>query len=539
MLKGSNRRIFFLNKILFVELFFLFVSFSVVYPQSLPDYSDRKVFLYDSSKTISSTIAISDGEIDENEFYVGPGDVFLISIIGLEEKIFRGKISLDYKLHLPLAGFIDLTDLTLVEAKSQIEKAILREYKNVRVFISLDEIRRIKVTLSGDVVKPKTYSLFANSRLVDLITISEGVNKTANLREISITDKNGNKKFYDLVRFTRLGDKKQNPYLREGDFVFIDLADKSVSILGAVKFPGTYEYIKNQKLSELILFSGGFLAKAKTDSIEIIRFKEDNKTQYSLFISKEEIETKDFTLMNKDKVVIRDIPEYLKDNSILIEGFVKYPGVYSIIDNKTTLTEIIQRAGGFTDKASLFDATLERRIGTESIDPEFERLKLIPRQDMTDDEYDYYKSKSRSRSGKVVVDFFELFVNKNIEEDITLRRNDKITVPEKKNYIIMIGQVVNPGAIEFKEGLTYSDYIKLAGGYGWRALKSDVRIVKVNSGEWIDADDDIVLQPGDTIWIPEDPPGPKFWDLTKDILFILGQVATVVAAVIAVIVSSR
>jgi hypothetical protein len=47
------------------------------------------------------------------------------------------------------------------------------------------------------------------------------------------------------------------------------------------------------------------------------------------------------------------------------------------------------------------------------------------------------------------------------------------------------------------------------------------------------------LEPGDIIWIPEEPPGPKFWDVFLTTLGVLGQVATVVAATIAVIIATR
>ncbi|MDP1994105.1 MAG: hypothetical protein Q8K40_02555, partial [Ignavibacteria bacterium] len=107
------------------------------------------------------------------------------------------------------------------------------------------------------------------------------------------------------------------------------------------------------------------------------------------------------------------------------------------------------------------------------------------------------------------------------------------------DYINLIGQVVQPGKIPYDIHLKVQDYIALAGGFGWRAVDSDVRVVRSNSGEWIDEDDVDVLYPGDIIWIPEDPPSPKFWDFTKDALFIIGQVATVVTAAVAIIVSSR
>ena len=59
------------------------------------------------------------------------------------------------------------------------------------------------------------------------------------------------------------------------------------------------------------------------------------------------------------------------------------------------------------------------------------------------------------------------------------------------------------------------------------------------TGEWVDADDVDSLETGDTIWIPETPPGPKFWDVFTTSLTILGQVASIIAATIAVIIATR
>jgi protein involved in polysaccharide export with SLBB domain len=158
---------------------------------------------------------------------------------------------------------------------------------------------------------------------------------------------------------------------------------------------------------------------------------------------------------------------------------------------------------------------------------------------MTEDEYDYFKSKSRQRSGRVVIDFVKLFQNNDLKENIILRKNDIINVPEKKDYIIMLGQLVNPGKIIYDSTLTIKDYINLAGGFGWRALEGDVRVIKARTGEWIDADDIDKLKPGDTIWVPENPPGPKFWDVFTDVLTIVAQLAAIVAASAAVIVATR
>ena len=137
-------------------------------------------------------------------------------------------------------------------------------------------------------------------------------------------------------------------------------------------------------------------------------------------------------LKNSDQVIVREISEYYDEQWVNLKGEIKYPGLYKIVKDRTTLSEIINQAGGFLEDASLVDATLYRTNADTTADPEFERIKLIPRVDMTDDEYDYLKAKSRQRYGKVVVDFSALFEDNQFSEDVILKRGDVISIPEKK-----------------------------------------------------------------------------------------------------------
>lgn len=507
--------------------------------QILPSYSERAFNVFaDSLKTYVSESA-TEGAIDPEKYILGPGDKIFISISGIEETKHLLQINHEGFLYIPRVGGLFLNGKSLSYGKTIIQNAIDKYYKDVDIFISLSEFRNIKVSLIGDVNRPSTFTLKSNSRLLDLFIISGGLKNTANFRNISIKSLDGQVKEFDFLSFLRKGNLDSNPLLKEGDLVKVDRTDKIVFLSGNIKYPAAYEFLPDESVDELIELGGGLLSKSRTDSIEVIRFDENGKTQFSLYFDYNELLKNKILLRHKDHVIVRELPEYLEENFITIKGKVRYPGWYKISKNHTTLTEIINEAGGFLEDASLYDATLIRTSADTTIDPEYERLKLLQRPDMTDDEYDYLKAKSRQRTGKVVVDFVELFQNKSQSEDVILKQGDQIIIPEKKNFIIMLGQFVNPGKIVYHPDYTVDDYIRLAGGFGWRALEKDVRVIKVNTGEWIDVDDIEKLDPGDTIWVPEDPPGPKFWDIFTTSLQVLGQVAAVIAATVAVIVATR
>ncbi len=518
--------------------FMLFLSCinAIAFSQTDPSYSDRGSIVFDVNGQPKSGDPTGDLSVDENTYILGPGDVFSISIDNAEALIYEAKVNPDGFLIIPKAGILKVSGMILKDAKKNILALIREKFKTHNIMITLSTIRSVKIDVYGEVQKRGGKVVFANSRLSDIL-LEAGINNGADIRNVKIISKLNVTNHYDLLQYIRLADRTQNPVVQEGDYISVGKSDRTVSVSGAVMFAGKYEYKSGETLYDLIKITGGFLDEAFTDTIEIIRFLPDSKTQMTVKLSNQELLNNNFFLQNKDIIVIRSKPEYLKENIVTITGQVKYPGKYKIDEGKTHLSELITISGGYLEKASLTDASLKRFIGADTIDTELERIKLIPRTDMTDDEYDYLKAKSRQRKGQVVVDFRNIF--KSLEDDVVLRNGDEIIIPEKKEYIIIIGQAVFPGNVEYMPGLTVQDYIKLAGGFSWRAEQGKVRIVKAKTGEWIEEDEIIALEPGDTIWIPEEPPAPKFWDIFKDSLTILGQVATVVAATIAVIVSSR
>lgn len=526
-------------KILFIIVVFLTISKSI-FSQPLPSYPERTLFDgKDTTFLALSLLESSEGPINPEEYYVGPGDIIFVSISGIQERNFSLKINPDGHLYIPQIGVLDLRDKTLQQAKDLIKERLLRSFKDVEIYVTLQAFRKIKVSLIGNVMKVGNFIVSSSSRLLDVFSLSKGITPSSDLRNIRVISKNGLEKKYDLLRFIRLADISQNPNLMDGDIIIVDKAERFVSLLGHIKYAGNYEYKPNETVAEILELAGGLMFKAFKDSIEIIRFTEDGKKQFSIYYNYDYLMNNDVYLKPNDMIVVREIPDYFDIQYVTVRGEVRYPGVYKIQKNKTKLSDIIKEAGGFLDNASLVNSTLYRTESDTIPDPEFERIKLIPRSEMTDDEYDYFKAKSRQRNGKVVVDFENLFLKNKTDEDVILKSGDIITIPEEKEYITIIGQVVSPGNIPYKKDLKVDDYIRLSGGFGWRAVEGDVRVIRSNTGEWVEADDAQYLYPGDIIWVPEKTPPPKFWDVFTTSLQVIGQIAAVVSATVAVIIATR
>jgi len=112
---------------------------------------------------------ISSGFIDPNNYLVGPGDSLLILIKGLDELAWKINVSQEGTIYVPKVGEIAIKNLNLAVSKIKIGNAIKQFYKNVDIFITLIDVRKIKVSLNGDVKKSSVVIVPATSRLSDVI----------------------------------------------------------------------------------------------------------------------------------------------------------------------------------------------------------------------------------------------------------------------------------------------------------------------------------------------------------------------------------
>jgi protein involved in polysaccharide export with SLBB domain len=392
------------------------------------------------------------------------------------------------------------------------------------------------ITVSGAVKSPGVYSMPPTSRVSQVVKRANAIPDSIitldrpSWRNIKLIRKADTTRI-DLLKFKVLGDNNENPYLKDGDVIQIPKIEKFVSIFGQINQEGVYELIPGDHVSDIIELALGLTGRAYKKSAYITRFKngrnETEKINFSLKKALNSVHSNYDPLLQKDdRIYIREIPEYHEEYFVIIHGEVEFPGQYSIEENQTTLLDIIEQSGGPTQDADLTNAYLQRRSREDIVDPEFERLKEMPIEEMTQLEYEYFKTKSREMQGKYSIDFENLWQSKDKKHNIQLKHNDFIFIPDKSVTVNVSGQVKDPGLITYIPNKNYLYYIKQAGGFSWNARRSKIRIIRASTGEWLKPDEETVLEVGDMVFIPEKP-DIDYWALFKDGMLVISQIATV------------
>lgn len=477
-----------------------------------------------------------DQPIDPRIYKLGPGDKISIFIWGNIQAQHNLTISPEGKLLVPNIGPISVSGMYLKSAKLTIKRKVLERFKNVSVSVELSALRDFKVSIGGAVMFPGIYTANGITRVSEIITMAGGFHFDNPLsiishRNIIVKHIDGLIDTADVFLFEQTGDLRYNFKLNNGDEIFVPLREKNVNIygiFGGVKNPGFFEYSYRDSLKDLISLGHGFTLDVDSSMAELVRFAPDGSTIIrDTILLGEHMQDKnqDIKMMPDDRVYVKTIKNYNEKHQILIKGEVKNPGYYAITPESTLLSQIIMEAGDFAPLASLSEAKMTRQTDVDEIDEEFERLKLMSVSDMTDVEYDYFKIKSREKSGRVSVDFNKLFSG-SAENDIILRDGDIITIPRINEVINITGEVAIPGFLRYNPAFNYHDYIRLAGDYSFRANKSKVRIISGTTGEWKKAKRSTILKPGDIIMVPEKGKS-KFFIYVKEVLSFTANLATV------------
>jgi protein involved in polysaccharide export with SLBB domain len=355
--------------------------------------------------------------------------------------------------------------------------------------------------------------------------------------ELSRLEPDGNRtlQYIDVTSLPLNGQSDNDVILQNFDKIHVyslldQIPQQVVKVFGEVKNPGEYTLEKNMRVSDLILRAGNVKRNAYLLEAEVAKV-DPNKPVKSVRVNLQQVldgsdPSQNILLEADDFVFVRQIPKWKVGPAVTLRGEVTFPGIYVIVEDSTLLSEIIAQAGGLTTDAYVREAKLIRMREPLVEDKEFERLKTMMRDEMTDLEYEYYVMKQNtSELREIVVDFYKLLRTGDRSEDVVLEDGDVIDIPKKPQVVLVSGCVSQPGGIVFQEKANLRYYIQKAGGFSWDADAKRTKVIKA-TGEIKDDEDVDTLIPGDRIWVPRKP-DRNFWLTFRDVILTAGQMATI------------
>ncbi|HNR69266.1 MAG TPA: SLBB domain-containing protein [bacterium] len=517
--------------------------------------------------------------IDPAEYVLGPGDRLQILIVGRTDQNISALIGPEGDIVIPSVGRILLANLTLQAGRERVIERLREVYRIDRIDLSLSELRKFRVSVSGAVANPQLVVVDAVSRLTDALLAAGGLlnnpetgtvsattppdrrqlnvsqqpqeiiaaqpaNKPGRLfasrRKIAINRHDGQVLYADLDKFDRTGDLQSNPILLDGDRIVVpyqNLQAGKVAVDGAVRAPGVFEYLSGDTVGDLLALGHGLAADADTSHLILARFVGRTSQVEQMVLplgdpnSATYAKTLAMPLTSDDRIWVRPQANYHLRYHVTVEGEIARPGIYAIDADRRWLSQILENAGGPTANACLNCAYLRRPSLGQGNDPELTRLERMQTQAFSEIDREYYKFHMRQGQGLIPLDLHALLQGGDKRLDLLLQDGDVIVLPVAEKSIAVFGQVINPGYYRYNRDFSVQDYINLAGGYNYRANKKQMRVIRDIGGEWLKPDNRMLMQDGDRIFVPEKGPKREWWDITKEVIAVASQVATVLLIV--------
>jgi len=325
------------------------------------------------------------------------------------------------------------------------------------------------------------------------------------------------------------------------------LIENSVAVGGAIRAPGAYPVADAISARDLAAVAQGVIPNVSDLSLDVSHGGELRRIPAT-----SDIVLASTNVRAGDDLRFNGATPQFESGGVLLTGEVARPGLYSIRKGER-LSQLISRAGGTTALAYPYGSVFTRRSVKEA---QQEGIRRTTRE-LTNAYLAVSARKSGSGSsgsdgtaiaaliaslgtvealGRVVIESDQRVVALRPDLDTVLESGDTLYVPKRPNYVLALGDVSNPGALQFIAGKTAIDYIGETGGTSKTADKRRIFLVLPDGTaqplrNLKSINSKVVVPPGSTIIVPKDIDPLFTLDLIRDVTGIFGTLIQSVATV--------
>ena len=258
----------------------------------------------DSSSRPSRSPAPADAEL-------GPLDLLLVKVLGVEELERRARIGADGTLALPLIGAVPAAGSTVDALEHEIARRLADGFvKDPQVSVLVEEFRSRRVSVSGAVRAPGTFEILRPTTLLEALTLAGGVLPDEAAPRVQIV-RPARPEPIEIDRLAlQAGQLERNLSIEPGDLVHVPFDEiLEVLVQGRVARPDHYRVRRSQNLTVLraVMLAGGLAEGASGRRVEVLRRTAGDRTLSQIVNLNRIREGKepDLPLLPDDIVVVR------------------------------------------------------------------------------------------------------------------------------------------------------------------------------------------------------------------------------------------
>jgi protein involved in polysaccharide export with SLBB domain len=450
------------------------------------------------------------------------------------------------------------------------------------------------VRVDGHVLRPASVEYRGGLRLTDVIPSADDLKPNADQRYVLIRREDaGTRRVQvlsaDLSEAWRAPTTEANPRLAPRDRIYVfdletgrraildpilqelklqavsDEPSQIVRVSGRVRVPGEYPLEPGMTVSDLIRAGGGLAEEAYGGEADLARYEVRDGQSRKTDVVKVDLRralardpAADQVLAPFDFLVVKEISQWSSQETVRLEGEVRFPGEYPI-ERGETLRSVIERAGGLTPLAfpqgSVFTRESLKERERRQVEILVDRLKqdlgtlaLQATQATTGAPQQASETLAIGQSlladlrnaepvGRLVIDLDRIMAaDAASAADVILKDGDVLRVPQTAQEVTVIGEVQSATSHLYDPAFARDDYIRMSGGTTQKADDRRIYVVRANGSvetgsgsRWFRNAGSI--QPGDTIVVPLDAERMRPLPLWTAVTTIIFNLAVAVAAV--------
>ena len=465
------------------------------------------------------------------DYKLGPGDNLVLILTGDVELTYSLPVTREGFVLIPQVGQVHVANLTLDQLRDVLYTRLGRVYSAVRrgakataqFDVTVANVRANQVYVLGEVSQPGAYQISSLGTVLTALYAAGGVTERAKLRGVDVQRLGKTVATLDLYDYLLRGDTRADVRLETGDVVFVPIHESRVQITGAVLRPAVYETKAGETLADMIKAAGGFRPDAARERVKVERILPPDArgaqttARVTVDVPLAKGTVPPYALEDGDIVRVDALADATDQYTVAITGMVQQPGTYPWRPGMT-LRQLMTLARGPKIGVDLREAEIARLPADRS------RGQLATTVRMPLDSTYLFE---RDSTGRYIGPPGVAFPTRGTAAEVPLQPFDNVLIFRQPDFelqrtVTITGEVMYPGTYALKaKDDRLADLVQRAGGLTPRAYPEGIRFVReVDNRGRIDIDlpkalrdhgsrDNVILQPGDSIRIPEYQPSVR------------------------------